>query len=233
MTDQTQQPTPAVAEQIAYTEYAVYAKVADSTMAEQAVAGELDSFRQRLDELGVTLRGLYDVTEFKADSDLMIWTHAERPEALQAAGQLFRSLGLAQNLTRSWTAVGVHVQAEFTKAHAPAFMYGKEPKEWITVYPFVRSHEWYLLDEKERSEMLREHGVAGRKFPNVLANTVGAFALGDYEWLLSFEADDLIELVDMMRDLRYTQARRHVREELPFYTGRRLADAAQLTALLA
>jgi len=30
----------------------------------------------------------------------------------------------------------------------------------------------------------------------------------------------------MMRDLRYTEARRHVREEVPFYTGRRLDDAA-------
>lgn len=219
--------------QIAYTEYAVYSKVADSTMAEQTVAGELDNLRHRCKELGVTLRGIYDMTEFKADSDIMIWTHAEKPEALQAIGQHFRNLGIAQGLTRSWSAIGVHVMAEFVRSHAPAFMYGKEPKKWVTVYPFVRSYEWYLLPEEERSEMLREHGMAGRKFPNVLANTVGAFALGDYEWLLSFESDELIELVDMMRDLRYTKARRHVREELPFYTGRRITSATELAQLLA
>lgn len=220
-----------IAQQIAYTEYAVYSKIAGSGMAEQSVAAELDRYRDKLAELGVTLRGVYDVTEFKPESDVMLWTHAEHPEALQAAGQLFRGLGLAQGLTRAWTAFGVHVQAEFSKSHAPAFMYGKEPKKWITVYPFVRSHEWYLLPEEERSEMLREHGMAGRKFPDVLANTVGAFALGDYEWLLSFESDELIELVDMMRELRYTKARLHVREELPFYTGRRV-DANELTVLL-
>lgn len=220
-----------VAQQIAYTEYAVYSKVAGSGMAEQSVAAELERYTEQLAKLGVTLRGVYDMTEFKPDSDVMIWTHAERPEALQAAGQLFRSLGLAQGLTRAWTAVGVHVQAEFTKSHAPAFMYGKEPKKWVTVYPFVRTHDWYLLDEEERSAMLREHGIAGRKFPDVLANTVGAFALGDYEWLLSFESDELIDLVDMMRELRYTKARLHVREELPFYTGRRV-DATELTVLL-
>ncbi|MGD7732527.1 hydrogen peroxide-dependent heme synthase [Propionibacteriaceae bacterium G57] len=220
-----------VAEQIAYTEYAVYSKVAGCGLSEQSVEAELTGWKERLAELGVTLRGVYDMTEFKPDSDVMIWTHAEKPEALQAAGQYFRSLGLAQGLSRAWTAVGVHVQAEFSKAHAPAFMYGREPKRWVTVYPFVRSHEWYLLPEDERSEMLREHGLAGRKFPNVLANTVGAFALGDYEWLLSFESDELIELVDMMRDLRYTQARLHVREELPFYTGRRI-NAEELTWLL-
>ncbi|MGA4670588.1 hydrogen peroxide-dependent heme synthase [Propionibacteriaceae bacterium Y1923] len=219
------------AEQVAYTEYAVYSRITGSGMAEQSVAADLARYEERLAGLGVTLRGIYDVTEFKPESDVMVWTHAERPEALQVAGQMFRRLGLAQGLTRAWSAVGVHVQAEFTKAHAPAFMYGKEPKKWVTVYPFVRSHEWYLLPEDERAEMLREHGLAGRKFPNVLANTVGAFALGDYEWLLSFEADELLELVDMMRDLRYTKARLHVREELPFYTGRRV-NADELTRLL-
>lgn len=220
-----------IADKIAYTEYAVYSKVAGCQLSNQTIEAEMNGFIAKCDELGVTLRGVYDMSEFKAESDVMIWTHAESAEALQAAGRHFRSLQLAQGLTRAWTAVGVHVQAEFTKSHAPAFMYGREPKKWITVYPFVRSYEWYLLPEDERSEMLREHGMAGRKFPNVLANTVAAFALGDYEWLLSFESDELIELVDMMRDLRYTQARRHVREELPFYTGRRI-DLAGFTDLL-
>jgi len=46
------------------------------------------------------------------------------------------------------------------------------------------------------------------------------------------EADEVTDLVDMMRDLRYTEARLHVREEVPFYTGRRItsAEAAELLA---
>ena len=70
--------------------------------------------------------------------------------------------------------------------------------------------------------MLREHGMAGRAFTGVQANTVAAFALNDYEWILALESDDLHDLVDLMRDLRSTQARRHVREEIPFHTGRRV-----------
>ena len=35
----------------------------------------------------------------------------------------------------------------------------------------------------------------------------------------------------MMRHLRSSQARRHVREEIPFYTGRRI-DAAAVVELL-
>ena len=79
--------------------------------------------------------------------------------------------------------------------------------------------------------MLGEHGRMGREYPQVQANTVAAFALGDYEWILALEADDPLELVDLMRHLRSAEARRHVREEIPFFTGRR-RDVADLVANL-
>ena len=60
-----------------------------------------------------------------------------------------------------------------------------------------------------------------RGYPDVRANTVASFALSDYEWILTFEADELHRIVDLMRDLRGSGARRHVREEVPFFTGRR------------
>ena len=69
--------------------------------------------------------------------------------------------------------------------------------------------------------MLAEHGQMARGYPDVRANTVASFALGDYEWILAFEADDLHRIVDLMRHLRASDARRHVREEVPFYTGSR------------
>ena len=80
--------------------------------------------------------------------------------------------------------------------------------------------------------MLAEHGRKGAAFRSVLANTVASFALGDYEWLLALEAPELVELVDLMRDLRQTEARRHVREEVPFFTGRRI-DASEIAEVLA
>ena len=79
--------------------------------------------------------------------------------------------------------------------------------------------------------MLVEHGMMGRDYGGILSNTVAAFALGDYEWILALESDELHETVDMMRHLRSSQARRHVREEIPFYTGRRI-DAAAVVELL-
>jgi peroxiredoxin len=95
----------------------------------------------------------------------------------------------------------------------------------------VRSYEWYLLPDEERRALLAEHGQMARGFPDVRANTVASFALGDYEWILAFEADELHRIVDLMRELRASGARRHVREEVPFFTGRR-RDVADLVTNL-
>ena len=79
--------------------------------------------------------------------------------------------------------------------------------------------------------MLVEHGMMGREYDQVLSNTVAAFALGDYEWLLALEADELHDIVDLMRHLRASGARRHVREEIPFFTGRRI-DVAEVVEVV-
>ena len=58
-----------------------------------------------------------------------------------------------------------------------------------------------------------------------------AFALGDYEWILAFEAEELHRIVDLMRELRASRARLHVREEIPFFTGPRVNVGAAVAAL--
>ncbi|TFB75175.1 chlorite dismutase [Cryobacterium glaciale] len=192
---------------------------------------ELDDVVALIEAEGVTVRGFYDVSGLKADADVMIWTHADNAETLQWANRELRRSRLLKSLLPTWNAMGVHRDAEFNKSHVPAFLRGVEPKAWLTIYPFVRSFEWYLLPEEDRSRMLADHGRKGAAYRGALANTVSAFALGDYEWLLPIESDELTELVDLMRGLRDTEARRHVREEVPFFTGRRI-DSAELVEVL-
>jgi chlorite dismutase len=170
----------------------------------------------------VTLRGAYDVSGLRADADVLLWLTGPDAAGLQEALRTLRRTTELAPLVATWNALGVHREAEFSRAHAPAFLRGLPPKQWVTVYPFVRSYDWYLLPEDERRGMLADHGRKGSEFAGVQANTVAAFALGDYEWILALEADDPIELVDLMRHLRNTEARRHVREEVPFFTGRRI-----------
>ena len=186
---------------------------------------EVDAVVANATARGVTVRGFYDVSGLRADADLMTWIWGPVPEDLQAVARELRRTALLKDLLPTWNAMGVHRAAEFNKAHIPGFLRGKDAKQWITVYPFNRSYDWYLLPDEDRRRMLADHGRKGAAFTGVLANTVAAFALGDYEWLLPMEADELSDLVDMMRELRYTEARLHVREEVPFFTGRRIATA--------
>lgn len=187
-----------------------------------ALAAELEAWAADLLRGDVVLRGWYDVAGFRAGTDLLLWLHGPSATSLQAALRGLRRTAFGSLATLAWSAIGTHRPAEFSRDHVPSFMLGSTPLDWLCVYPFVRSHEWYLLPEDERRAMLREHGLAGRAFPGVQANTVASFALNDWEWILALEADDLHELVDLMRDLRSTRARRHVREEVPFHTGRRI-----------
>jgi chlorite dismutase len=196
------------------------------------VATQTTEFFDALEGKGVTVRGVYDLAGMRADADYMIWWHAETVEQLQGAyADLRRTTGLGRASTPVWSQVALHRPAEFNKSHVPAFIAGEDPKRYVCVYPFVRSLEWYLLPDEERRTMLADHGKAARGYPDVRANTVPAFALGDYEWILAFEADELDRIVDLMRHLRATEARRHVREEVPFYTGPRV-QAGDLVATL-
>lgn len=188
-------------------------------------AATLDATIEALSTRGVTLRGLYDLTGMRAEVNLMVWLHGEDPAALQAALRQLRRTELLAGSRIVWSAMGVHREAEFTKSHVPGYLRGEAPRAWLCLYPFVRSYEWYLLPEAERGAMLAEHGRKGSVYRDVVANTVSTFALSDYEWLLPLESDNLLSLVDLMRDLRATEARRHVREEVPFYTGRRITVA--------
>jgi len=175
-----------------------------------------------VEQSGVTVRGFYDVSGLRADADVMIWLTGATADGLQHALRGLRRSAELAPLLPTWNALGVHREAEFSRSHAPAYLRGLAPKQWLTVYPFVRSYDWYLLPEDERRTMLADHGRAGGAYPQVQTNTVASFALGDYEWLLALEADDPLDLVDLMRHLRSTEARRHVREEVPFFTGRRV-----------
>lgn len=205
-----------------YVMYSVFSRTELPESAEQAgslAAAALERVNAVSDDL--VIRGWYDVSGLNADADLMLWAHATDYETLQQAYNALRASDLGQQLEPVWSQVGLHRPAEFNRRHVPAFMADEDAHDHICVYPFVRSYEWYLLSEHERSHLLREHGQLASEFPDVRGNTTMGFALGDYEWLLCFEADDMTRIVEVMRQLRASAARRHVREETPFYTGRR------------
>ena len=196
-----------------------------------AEAAEVADLFDKLAADDVVTRGVYDLSGLRADADLLVWWHATTPEQVQDAYNRFRRTAFGRRLDPVWSQAALHRPAEFNKGHVPAFMADEEARGYICVYPFVRSYEWYLLPDEERRALLAEHGQMAREYADVRANTVASFALGDYEWILAFESDELHRILDLMRHLRGSETRRHVREEVPFFTGPKVEPLDLLTRL--
>ncbi len=224
-------PSPAAEEVNADIRYTCWAVFRRGVEPNDAALERLENCLQDLAASDVVVRGLYDVSAMRAEADLMVWLHAPTAEAVQAGVRAIRRSGLGNQSPLAWSAVGIHRPAEFNRGHIPAFLSGVPAQAWLVLYPFVRSYDWYLLPAEERRELLAEHGRMGREYPSVLGNTVASFALGDWEWLLGLESPHLPDIVDLMRHLRGSGARRHVREEVPFFTGRLITPAEAIEVL--
>jgi chlorite dismutase len=210
MTDQT------------YAYYPVFRATAELRRTEQADALRLvhdaEILFKEWDER-VHVRGHYSTVGFRPDADLMMWWVAGSADDVQQLVAAFRRTALGRQLDQTWAFMGVHRPPEVAKDHQPAFMRGEGPKRYLNVYPFVRTKDWYLIPQADRAALLREHGEMGREFPDVLANTTSGFGLGDWEWILAFEADELTRIVDCIRRLRDAEARRYTAIDVPFVTG--------------
>ena len=100
-----------------YTMWSVFRKLRDvlgDDADRAAEAADLAGFVEALAEEDVVVRGLYDVSGFRADADLMIWWHAERIEQLQQAYNAFRRTLLGRRMEPFWSNAALHRPAEVT-----------------------------------------------------------------------------------------------------------------------
>lgn len=208
-----------MSDDLIFASYPVFRAIPESLGDERDVAVKeatdlLEEFSDR-----VQVRGIYSTAAFSPRADLMFWWVSRNVDDIQDLFTRMRRTVLGRSLEVVEAFMGLVRDAEFTRDHAPAFVKGEQPKRYACVYPFVRTPEWYLLDPAERGQMLADHGLLGREFPDVLPNTTSAFGLNDYEWILAFEADSPDRIVDLIRELRTNESRRYVKVEVPFFTG--------------
>ncbi|MDM5157258.1 chlorite dismutase family protein [Bacillus sp. DX1.1] len=168
----------------------------------------------------VWLRGTYVTQAFQAHTDILLWMYADRFEDIQDLQLELRRSTFGKAVDSPYAFTGMTKPFEFSE-HPTSFQMGIPPRDYLCFYPFIRTPEYYLLPKWEREALLRDHGLVGHAFvPGILTNAVHAFGLGDYEWLLSFETDDLGSLVDCVRSLRDCKARLYTKHEWPFIVGR-------------
>lgn len=211
----------------------------------EKVAQTAAQIRQAVQETGVEIRGWYDCSGFNPSASLMVWVLGDAVEKCQAAFRVLRDWNKSLVVDSSqedgeedplyfvpvWSAMSRHIPAEFNAAHLPACFGGWVPRKYMAVYPFVRSLDWYTLHPRKRGSILREHGLNGRAYNDVAVSTLTAFALGDWEWTISLEADRLERVMGVLRQQRDAEARLYVKVDTPFYTGVRVELEEYLATL--
>jgi len=93
-----------------------------------------------------------------------------------------------------------------------------EDKKYLFVYPFVKTRAWYALPLDERKRMMNEHIRIGITYPSVKLNTTYSFGLDDQEFVVAFESDSVNDFLDLVQELRETEASRYTLRDTPMFT---------------
>jgi len=190
-----------------------------------------DALRVLASARGVALRGTYDTSGYRSDAHVLVWLAAAAPDLLQDALAAFGRTAVGATLEPFWTAIGVHRPSERTTTSTPAYFRGESARRYVCVHPLAYSVDWYLLEPHLRRRLIADDQRLAREHPEVRTNAVSAFGMGDHEWLLAHESDQLVKIVELQRHLRSAAMRRYVRSELPIITGVRKPFAQILDAL--
>ena len=89
---------------------------------------------------------------------------------------------------------------------------------FLIVYPMWKKREWYALPGEERMRIMRGHIEVGRRYRSIEINTAYSFGLDDQEFVVSFDAQDPAEFLDLVQELRGTESSAYTLSETPIFT---------------
>jgi len=159
----------------------------------------------------------------RSDCDFMLWQATYAIEDLQGLSSKIRCSVLGPYLHEihaflSMTKRSVYVGKNARGAHDPRLVITPEDKRYLFVYPFVKTRAWYALPLEDRKRMMNEHIRVGLTFPSVSLNTTYSFGLDDQEFVVAFETDEASDFLDLVQQLRETEASRYTLRDTPMFT---------------
>jgi chlorite dismutase len=160
----------------------------------------------------------YSLVGTRGDADLMLRMASPSLEPIHELHVLLNQSGLMR-----WAEVA-HSYLALTK-HSP---YADEPRplaprpesgrRFLIVYPMWKKRSWYALPAEERMRIMRGHIEVGRRHPTIDINTAYSYGLDDQEFVVSFDADDPAEFLDLVQELRSTESSAYTESETPIFT---------------
>jgi chlorite dismutase len=158
----------------------------------------------------------YSTIGLRHDSEFMIWTISSSLENIQVFSSKIYSTILGKYVEPTSTFLSLTRKSIYSNQIKPGFERENEaPLKYLVVYPFIKSREWYLLPLDKRKQMMDEHIKVGRKYPQIRRNTTYSFGIGDQDFMLAFETDDLLMFQNLIMDLRETQLSKYILKDLP------------------
>jgi chlorite dismutase len=174
----------------------------------------------------------YSTLGLKVDADLMLWRIAPSLDDLQAMlGRLLRTR-LGRYLQTTYSLFGMTRPSQYTRRRTTQeqAIDEQERQRYLTVYPFSKTTEWYLMSKEARQGMMNEHMRVGHEHAQVRQVLLYTTGLDDQEFVVAYETDNLYEYQGLLIALRSTEARRYTLKDQPIFTciHRPLDEALEL-----
>jgi chlorite dismutase len=200
----------------------------------QAATRELAALLEERSEAGTLLT--YSTVGLRGDCDILIWEAADTVDAIQQAESRWRGTQLGPFLTVAHSFLAMMRPSPYLGKHRHADQEGTRTRlkpaggRYLFVYPMWKKRVWYRLPYERRKAMMIEHFAIGHRYPQVKINTAYSFGLDDQEFVVAFECDEPAAFLDLVMELRESQASRYTERETPIFTCVRMApaDALQL-----
>jgi chlorite dismutase len=161
----------------------------------------------------------YSTVGTRGDSDLLLWQAAENLETLQRLETAVFSTRLGSYLAVAYSYLGMTRKSIYEFPDDPQqedrLMVQPADAKYLFVYPFVKSRPWYALPKEHRQKAMDEHVRIGRKYPSIRLNTIYSYGLDDQEHVVAFEGDDPGEFLDLVMELRETEASSYTLRDTP------------------
>jgi chlorite dismutase len=166
----------------------------------------------------------YSLVGTRGDVDFMVWIVADGlPEIQELVSELLGT-GLGRHLDVAYSFLAMSKKSRYLGRHRHGGQEGStsEPppgaSKYVFVYPLVKKREWYKVPFTERQRIMAEHFKIGHNYPSIKINTGYSFGLDDQEFVLAFEGDSPAEFLDLVEELRTSDASKYTERETPIFT---------------
>lgn len=190
----------------------------------------VDGFRSRL------LIHSYSTIGLRTNVDFMIWRIGYEIDPLQEMTARLNSVEMAKYIEPTQSFLSMTKRSMYIDKDNPEHVEDRlhivpGKSDYLFVYPFVKTREWYARSPEQRQEMMDEHIRIGTKYRSVKLHTTYSFGLDDQEFVVAFETNYPSDFLDLVQELRETKASSFTLRDTPMFTCRQRTLAECLDAL--